>query len=115
MTRRVPVMRPAARGGLAAAAALHEHVRVAPDGVVEVVGGRLERRPASGPALHVRRRPIRTVDGDRVVEEQRLVLWARPDLEVVVHLSLYAVDLVEGGRAATPLRELGASLSWDVV
>ncbi|MCW2616596.1 MAG: hypothetical protein JWN08_3590 [Frankiales bacterium] len=70
---------------------------------------------ASGPALQVRRRPVRTVDGDRLVEEQRLVLWARPDLEVVVHLSLYAVDLVEGGRAAAPLRELGASLRWDVV
>ena len=49
------------------------------------------------------------------MEEQRLVLWARPDLELVVHLSLYDVDLVEGGRAATPLRELGASLRWDVV
>ena len=70
---------------------------------------------ASGPARHVRRRPVRTVDGDRFVEEQRLVLWARPDLELVVHLSLYVVDLVQGGRAATPLRELGASLSWDVV
>ena len=70
---------------------------------------------ASGPALHVRRRPVRTVDGDRFVEEQRLVLCARPDLELVVHLSLYVVDLVEGGRAATPLRELGASLSWDVL
>ena len=69
---------------------------------------------ASGPALHVRRRPVRTVDGDRLVEEQRLVLWPRPDLEVVVHLSLYVVDLVEGGRAATPLRELGASLRWEV-
>ena len=48
-------------------------------------------------------------------EVLRLVLWARPDLELVVHLSLHVVDLVQGGRAATPLRELGASLSWDVV
>ena len=80
--------------------------------------GQLEVEPldtASGPALLVRRRPVRTVDGDRLVEEQRLVLWPRPDLEVVVHLSLYVVDLVEGGRAATPLRELGASLRWELV
>ncbi|MCW2616597.1 MAG: hypothetical protein JWN08_3591 [Frankiales bacterium] len=48
MTRRVPVMRPAARGGLAAGAALTEQVRVTLDGVVEVVGGRTEQRLPSG-------------------------------------------------------------------
>ena len=48
MIRSVPVMRPAARGGLAAAAARHEQVRVAQDGDLEVVGGRHERRLPAG-------------------------------------------------------------------
>lgn len=68
----------------------------------------------SGPALLIRRRPVRVVEGVRAVDEQRLVLWARPELELVVHLSLYVVDLVEGGRADGPLRELAASLRWRV-
>ena len=60
MTRRVPVMRPAARGGLAAAAALHEQVRVAPDGDLEVVGGRPERRLPAG----AMRRAVLLTDAD---------------------------------------------------
>jgi hypothetical protein len=32
------------------------------------------------------------------------VLWPRPDLEVVIALSLYVVDLVAGGRADGPCR-----------
>jgi len=53
-------MRPAARGGLAAAAALHEQVRVTPDGVVEVVGGRSERRLPAGAV----RRAVLLADAD---------------------------------------------------
>ena len=53
-------MRPAARGGLAAAAALHEQVRVAPDGDLEVVGGRPERRLPAG----AMRRAVLLTDAD---------------------------------------------------
>lgn len=42
------------------------------------------------------------------------MLWPRPEEEVVVFLSLYAVDLLAGGRAAQPLRELAASVSWTI-
>lgn len=73
-----------------------------------------ELETASGRAFSVRRRPVRLVDGVRAVDEHRVVLWPRPQLELVVHLSLYVVDLVEGGRAAGPLRELAASLRWRV-
>jgi len=69
---------------------------------------------ASGDAFVVRRRPVLTVDGERQVHEQQLVLWPRPDDEVVIHLSVYAVDLVQGGRAGQPLRELAASLCWSI-
>ena len=60
MIRRVPVMRPAARGGLAAAAARYEQVRVAADGDLEVVGGRLERRLPAGAV----RRAVLLADAD---------------------------------------------------
>jgi len=69
---------------------------------------------ASGPALLVRRRPVRDLDGVRAVEEHRLAIWPRPDLEAVVSLTLYVVDLVEGGAAAEPFRELATGLRWDV-
>ncbi len=73
-----------------------------------------ELTTASGQALLVRRRPVRVTDGVRAVDEQRLVLWPRPELEVVVHLSLYVLDLVEGARAAGPVRELATALRWSI-
>ncbi len=36
------------------------------------------------------------------------------DAEVGVFLSLYAVDLLTGERAAQPLRELAASVRWTI-
>lgn len=47
---------------------------------------------------------------ERQVEEQRGVLWFLPDDGVLVVLSLYVLDLVEGGRAAGPLHELAAGV-----
>lgn len=79
--------------------------------------GPLEVAPldtASGPAFLLRRRPIRVTDGVRGVDEQWVVLWPRPDLKVVVTLSLYVVDLVAGGRADGPLQELAAALRWHI-
>lgn len=69
---------------------------------------------ASGNAVCVRRRPVLVMDGERQVHEHRLVLWPRPEEEVVVFLSLYTIDLVAGGRAAQPFRELAASVSWAI-
>lgn len=79
--------------------------------------GALEVAPldtASGPAFLLRRRPIRVIGGVRGVDEQWVVLWPRPDLEVVIALSLYVVDLVAGGRADGPLQELAAALRWHI-
>lgn len=67
---------------------------------------------ASGPALAVRYRPVRTVDGQRLVDEHRLVVWPRHEQAATLELSLYVVDLVDGGRAAGPLQELAAGVRW---
>jgi hypothetical protein len=70
---------------------------------------------ASGRALSVRWRPVVIEDGERLVEEQRAVLWFLPDDGVLVVLSLYVLDLVEGGRAAGPLHELAAGVRLSTV
>ena len=67
---------------------------------------------ASGPALSVRVRPVVEVDGEREVHEHRVVFWARPELEVLVALSLYTVDLMQGGQAAEPLLSIARSVAW---
>lgn len=70
---------------------------------------------ASGPALAVRWRPVvRDGDGQRVVHEQRAVLWPDRHNEVVLVLSLYVVDLFDGAAAAEPLSELAAGLRWSL-
>ena len=70
---------------------------------------------ASGPALTVRWRPaVRGEDGIRVVHEQRAVLWPDREHEVVLVLSLYVVDLVDGASAGEPLRELASAVRWSL-
>lgn len=70
---------------------------------------------ASGPAVAVRWRPVvRSEDGDRVVHEQRAVLWPDRSNEVVLVLSLYVVDLLDGAGAAQPLEELAGGLRWTL-
>ena len=51
----------------------------------------------AGRALSVRYRPVKALDGLRVVDEHRVVLWPRRDAEMTLELSLYTTDLVEGG------------------
>jgi len=68
----------------------------------------------SGRALSVRYRPVVEVEDGRVVNEHRLVLWPRREVGMLLELSLYLVDLVEGGAAAEPLRELAESIVWTV-
>ena len=68
----------------------------------------------AGRALSVRYRPVKEVDGLRVVDEHRVVLWPRRDAEMTLELSLYTTDLVEGGLAAEPLLELAHSIDWEV-
>lgn len=70
---------------------------------------------ASGPAWSVRWRPVvRDDDRTRLVHEQRAVLWPDVEREVVLCLSLYVTDLVEGSGAAEPLTELARGLSWSL-
>jgi hypothetical protein len=70
---------------------------------------------ASGQALTVRWRPVvRAEDGTRLVHEQRAVLWPDRSKEALLVLSLYAVDLVEGGSAAEPLTELATTVQWSL-
>lgn len=70
---------------------------------------------ASGPALTVRWRPaVRGEDGVRTVHEQRAVLWPDREHEVVLVLSLYVVDLVDGASAGEPLHELAAGVRWSL-
>jgi len=69
---------------------------------------------ASGAALTVRWRPaVRGVDGVRTVHEQRAVLWPDREHEVVLVLSIYVVDLVDGASAGEPLQELAATVRWS--
>ncbi|RBY96219.1 hypothetical protein DQ237_10155 [Blastococcus sp. TF02-8] len=70
---------------------------------------------ASGTALTVRWRPVvRDDDGTRLVHEQRAVLWPDREHRALLALSLYVVDLVEGGAAAEPLAELAATVRWSL-
>lgn len=69
---------------------------------------------ASGRALSVRYRPVVERDGVRAVHEHRMVLWPRRPDGVTLDLSLYVVDLVEGGQAAEPLLELARSIEWTL-
>ncbi|SDF21907.1 hypothetical protein SAMN05660662_1393 [Blastococcus aurantiacus] len=70
---------------------------------------------ASGPALTVRWRPaVRGEDGIRMVHEQRAVLWPDREHEVVLVLSLYVVDLVDGASAGEPLQELATAVRWSL-
>ena len=70
---------------------------------------------ASGPAWTVRWRPVvHGDDGTRQVHEQRAVLWPDEEREVVLCLSLYVVDLVDGSAAAEPLEELARELVWSL-
>lgn len=68
---------------------------------------------ASGTALTVRWRPVfRDDEGTRLVHEQRAVLWPDRAHRALLVLSLYVVDLLEGGSAAEPLAELAATVQW---
>jgi hypothetical protein len=67
---------------------------------------------ASGTALSVHVRPVRVADGERLVDDSRVVLWPSPRDGLVLYLSLYVVDLVEGDRAAEPFLELARSVRW---
>lgn len=70
---------------------------------------------ASGPALTVRWRPaVRGEDGIRQVHEQRAVLWPDREHEVVLVLSIYVVDLVDGASAGEPLQELATTVRWSL-
>lgn len=68
---------------------------------------------ASGPAWSVCQRPVVERDGERLVQEQRLVAWHRPDLGTVLVLSVWTTDLLEGADAAQPLLELAAGVRWQ--
>ena len=82
------------------------------EGDVDVDVDVIETR--AGRALSVRYRPVKELDGLRVVDEHRVVLWPRRDAEMTLELSLYTTDLVEGGLAAEPLLELAHSIDWEV-
>lgn len=70
---------------------------------------------ASGPAWTVRWRPVANGDdGSQVVNEQRAVLWPDRGHEMVMVLSLYVADLLDGAGAERPLHELAAGLRWSL-
>jgi hypothetical protein len=69
---------------------------------------------ASGRALTVRYRPVVEDDDGRAVHEHRLVLWRNRPTGMLLELSLYVVDLVEGGAAEEPLFELARGIRWQV-
>jgi hypothetical protein len=70
---------------------------------------------ASGRAWTVRWRPVtHEDDGTRTVHEQRAVLWPDRQHEMVLALSLYVADLLDGAGAAEPLHELAAGLTWSL-
>ncbi len=70
---------------------------------------------ASGRAWTVRWRPVlRDESGSRLVHEQRAVLWPDREHGMVLCLSVYVLDLVEGATVAQPLHELARSLVWSL-
>lgn len=70
---------------------------------------------ASGRAWTVRWRPVvRAADGTRTVHEQRAVLWPDRENQMVLQLSLYVADLLDGAGAAEPLAELAAGVRWSL-
>jgi hypothetical protein len=92
---------------------IHTVVDPAAERYGEVDVERLET--VGGPAWTVRWRPVRRgADGERLVHEQHAVLWPDRDHEMVLALSVYVLDLVEGATVAEPLHELARSVQWSL-
>ena len=69
---------------------------------------------ASGPALHVRYRPILQMDGVRTVTEHRVVLWPRPEDHQTLELSFFSLPTGKVEMEGDPLLELASSIRWVV-
>jgi len=69
---------------------------------------------ASGPALHVRYRPVLPIGGERVVAEHRVVLWPRHDDYMTLELSFFSLATGQDERRGDPLFELARSIEWVV-
>ncbi|WP_167759064.1 hypothetical protein, partial [Blastococcus sp. TF02A-35] len=68
---------------------------------------------AAGRAWALRWRPVVPgADGSREVHEQRAVLWPVREHGVLLALTCYALDLLDGAEVAEPLLELASGLRW---